>query len=144
MSYWRDQLAKLAFLPVKDARETISRLAAASLIEPQEVPRSADRAPSRTFYLWYVDYDKVVHALLNHHYKALANIQVQRQHQLNLRATLVKKRNRPEVRANPTIYLTVSDRMQLKELDKVVVALTVAEMRIDEDLFVLRDMGCFD
>lgn len=119
----------------------ISRLAAASLIEPQEVPRSADRAPSRTFYLWFVNYDKVVEALLNHHYKALGNIQAQKRYQLDLKSAVVAKRNRPEVRANPEECLTTSERYQLAQLDKVIEALTVGEMRLDKDVFVLRDMN---
>lgn len=136
----RLQLAKLAFLAVKEARETISLLGALSLIEPQEVPRSADRAPSRTFYLWFVDYEKVINSLLGHHYKALASLRAQRQHQLGLRKSLVERRNRKEVRDAKDAGLTTSDRYQLKELDKVLEALSVAEMRIDQDIFVLKEM----
>ncbi|PKC12277.1 hypothetical protein RhiirA5_412067 [Rhizophagus irregularis] len=40
----------------------------------QEVPRSADRAPSRTFYLWDIDYKKCYDVLLNNYYQTLANI----------------------------------------------------------------------
>jgi DNA-directed RNA polymerase III subunit RPC3 len=127
----------MAFLTVKDTRENISKLAAASFIEPQEVPRSADRAPSRTFFLWFVDYPKVIQALLRHHYKALAAIQAQKDYQLGAKKALVEKRNKNRFDDSG---LTVSDRFQLKELEKVLEALTVGEMRIDQDIFVLRDM----
>ncbi|GAA5898808.1 hypothetical protein JCM5296_005613 [Sporobolomyces johnsonii] len=131
-------LARLAFLSVKDARETLGRLSDASLIEPQEVPRSADRAPSRTIYLWFVDFNKVVTALVGHHYKALANVQAQRIRQLELHRGLVEKRERSDVRADPGL-LTKRDREGIAELDQALEALAVAEMRIDEQLFVLRE-----
>ena len=132
------QLARLAFLPVKEAREVLSQLSSAGLIEPQEIPRSADRAPSRTIYLWFVDFNKVVTSLIHHHYKALANLQAQRQHQLELRRGLVDKRERSDVRADPSL-LSARDREMIVELDKVLDALSVACLRVDEQLFVLRE-----
>ncbi|CEQ40776.1 SPOSA6832_02433 [Sporobolomyces salmonicolor] len=131
-------LARLAFLSVKDARETLGRLSDASLIEPQEVPRSADRAPSRTIYLWFVDFNKVVTALVGHHYKALANVQAQRVRQLDLHRGLIEKRERSDVRADPSL-LSKRDREGIAALDQTLEALAVAEMRIDEQLFVLRE-----
>lgn len=38
----------------KEVRPLLAALAADSLISTQEVPKSADRNPTRTFYLWYV------------------------------------------------------------------------------------------
>lgn len=37
----------------KDVRPLLSAMAADSLISLQEVPKSADRNPARTFFLWY-------------------------------------------------------------------------------------------
>lgn len=104
------------------------------------MPRSADRAPSRTFFLWYVDYEKVVSALLDHQYKALANLQAQKEYQLKLAKALVEKRDRSDVRAERDKLLSKKDKENLEELDKILEALTVAEMRIDQDVFVLREM----
>ncbi|KAK4702468.1 DNA-directed RNA polymerase III subunit RPC3, partial [Phenoliferia sp. Uapishka_3] len=133
-------LARLAFLPVKDAREVLGRLSSTALIEQQEVPRSADRAPSRTFFLWYVDYPKVVASLLDHQYKALANIQAQKMFQLQAYKGLVEKRERSDVRADPEGLLTNADRENAARLDEKLEALTTAEMRIDRDIFVLKEL----
>ncbi|GAA5858235.1 hypothetical protein JCM8547_005703 [Rhodosporidiobolus lusitaniae] len=132
-------LARLAFLSVKDAREVLGRLSNAGFIEPQEIPRSADRAPSRTLYLWFVDFNKVVTALVGHHYKALANLQAQRAHQADKRKALVEKRERTDVRENEAL-LTKRDLEMIQELDQTMEALAVAEQRIDEQLFVLREL----
>jgi DNA-directed RNA polymerase III subunit RPC3 len=40
-------------LAPKDVRPLLVALSADSLISTQEVPKSADRNPARTFYLWY-------------------------------------------------------------------------------------------
>ncbi|GAA5849254.1 hypothetical protein JCM9279_006427 [Rhodotorula babjevae] len=131
-------VARLAFLSVKEAREVLGRLSAAQLIEPQEVPRTADRAPSRTLYLWFVDFNKVVTSLIGHHYKALANVQAQRQHQLELRRGLVDKMERTDVRKDDSL-LTKRDQEGIVELEQTLEALAVAEQRLDEQLFVLRE-----
>jgi len=39
-------------MPGKDVRSLLTALAADSLISIQEVSKSADRNPTRTFYLW--------------------------------------------------------------------------------------------
>ncbi|KAK9685552.1 RNA polymerase III subunit C82, partial [Basidiobolus ranarum] len=47
------QISKIALVPGKVAREKLHQLAMAGLVELQEVPKSMDRVPSRTYYLWY-------------------------------------------------------------------------------------------
>ncbi|KDE03750.1 hypothetical protein MVLG_05755 [Microbotryum lychnidis-dioicae p1A1 Lamole] len=133
-------LARLAFLTVKEARETIARLRAMSFIESQEVPRSADRAPSRTFYLWYVDYPKVVRTLLDHQYKALANLQVQKTQLMERSSKVLEKSERTDVREDPKL-MDSRDKQLLDDLDKLMEALIVAEMRIDCQVFVLKDFA---
>ena len=47
------QIAKVAMMPNNAVRPLLSSLSSDFLISTQEVPRSADRNPTRTFYLWY-------------------------------------------------------------------------------------------
>ena len=49
------QISKVAMIAAKDVRPLLSALATDSLISIQDVPKSADRNPTRTFYLWQVD-----------------------------------------------------------------------------------------
>lgn len=116
----------------------LAKLSEARLIEPQEVPRSADRAPSRTLYLWYVDFNRTVTSLIAHHYKALANVQAQRSEQLERKKGLVEKRERTDVRENQAL-LSRRDQEESADLDWKMEALATAEMRIDKQLFVLRE-----
>jgi DNA-directed RNA polymerase III subunit RPC3 len=48
------QISKVAMMSPKDVRPLLSAMSAESLISIQEVPKSADRNPTRTFYLWSV------------------------------------------------------------------------------------------
>lgn len=49
-----EQISKVVMMAPKEVRPLLAALAADSLISTQEVPKSADRNPTRTFYLWYV------------------------------------------------------------------------------------------
>lgn len=54
MAHGGAQISKIGMMANKDARPLLSALSANSLISLQEVPKSADRNPTRMFYLWYV------------------------------------------------------------------------------------------
>ena len=46
------QIAKVAMMSAKDVRPLLSAMSAESLVSLQEVPRTSDRNPTKTFYLW--------------------------------------------------------------------------------------------
>lgn len=130
-------VARLAFLSVKDAREVIGRLREHGWITLQEVSRTSDRAASRTIFLWGVAYDSVVEKAVAHHYKALANAESQKKYQVELRRTVVDKREKWR-RDRKSVSMTSAEHEACRELDEALETLTVAQQRIDRDLFVLR------
>jgi DNA-directed RNA polymerase III subunit RPC3 len=46
------QISKIAMMPPKDCRPLLFSLSADAFVSLQEVPRGADRNPTRTFFLW--------------------------------------------------------------------------------------------
>lgn len=54
------QVAEFATAPRKTVRELLYILLKSHLVSLQEVPRTADRLPTRTFFLWGVPTQKVV------------------------------------------------------------------------------------
>ena len=59
------------------------RLFQLGIVQMQEVPRSADRAPARTIYLWKIMAPRSIHrALLYRAYKTLLNRMFCRYHHL--------------------------------------------------------------
>ena len=146
----------------KDVRPLLSALSSDFLISTQEVPRSADRNPTRTFYLWWVilktriypyprrlvflfcrhvDLAKAYSTLLASLYKTLFNIGARRQaeqEEPNVTAVLVK-RERTDV-AQDVNLLTRMEREVLAEWERKREMLDVLEMRVEEAVFILRDL----
>ncbi|KAG1819506.1 RNA polymerase III subunit RPC82-domain-containing protein [Suillus subaureus] len=138
------QIAKVAMMPNNVVRPLLAALSSDFLISTQEVPRSADRNPTRTFYLWYlvhVDLHKAYSALLGHLYKTLYNIGMRRQaeqEEPTVKAVLAK-RARTDVAQDETL-LSRMERDVLKEWETKQEKLTVLEMRVEEAVFILRDL----
>ena len=68
------QIAEMAMIPVKDTRELLYKLLKAEYVQIQEVARTSDHAPSRTFYLWRVDLLRVVEQVGRDLYRATSNL----------------------------------------------------------------------
>jgi len=137
------QISKVGMMANKDVRPLLSAMSADSLISLQEVPKSADRNPTRTFYLWYVDLQKAYSVLLDHLYKTLYNIAMRRQAEEEEPAikAVLQKRQRSDVSQDEERLLTRNEREVLAQWEKKREKLTVLEMRIEEAVFVLRDLG---
>ncbi|KAG2348555.1 hypothetical protein BDR05DRAFT_957192 [Suillus weaverae] len=135
------QIAKVAMMPNNVVRPLLAALSSDFLISTQEVPRSADRNPTRTFYLWHVDLHKAYSALLGHLYKTLYNIGMRRQaeqEEPSVKAVLAK-RARTDVAQDENL-LSRMERDMLKEYETKREKLTVLEMRVEEAVFILRDL----
>ncbi|KAG6897841.1 hypothetical protein C0992_010329 [Termitomyces sp. T32_za158] len=135
------QVSKVAMMAAKDSRPLLAALAADSLISTQEVPKSADRNPTRTFYLWYVDLNKAYSVILGNLYKTLYNIRMRRRAEMeasDVRAVL-EKRERSDVSQDESL-LSRLERDILKEWEMRQKRLTVLEMRVEETMFILKDL----
>ncbi|KAI0086297.1 RNA polymerase III subunit RPC82-domain-containing protein [Irpex rosettiformis] len=139
------QISKVGMMDPKDVRPLLTAMAAESIVSLQEVAKSADRNPARTFFLWYVDLQKAYAVIISNLYKTLHNIvrrrQVEEEEPL-LRAVL-DKRQRSDVSQDEERLLTRNEREMLAKWEKKCEKLTVLEMRVEESVFILRDMGTF-
>jgi len=70
------QVAELATAPRKQAREMLHQMLKGQFVELQEVPKFADRAPARTFFLWGVNVKAVHDILLDQFYAAYSNVRL--------------------------------------------------------------------
>lgn len=123
-------------------RPLLTSLSADSLVSIQEVPKGADRNPQRTIYLWYVDLHKAYSVLLGNFYKTLFNIGMRRRAEEE--DTIVKavreKSERTDVREDSSL-LSRTEREVLKQWEERRDKLTVLEMRVEEAVFILRDLA---
>ncbi|KAH9180362.1 hypothetical protein EDB89DRAFT_1918813 [Lactarius sanguifluus] len=136
------QISKLTMIAPKDVRPLLSAMSAESLISIQEVPKSADRNPTRMFFLWYVDLPKACSVLLGNLYKTVYNINVRKQAETEERGikAVSEKRERSDVSQNEGL-LTRNERETLREWESRIEKLTVLEARVEEVVFILNDFG---
>lgn len=137
------QISKIGMMAPKDVRALLAILSAESLISVQEVPKSADRNPARTFYLWYVDLPKAYSVLLASLYKTLYNISRRKQAEADdpVVKAVLEKRQRSDVSEDEERLLTRNEREVLAVYEKKCEKLNVLEMRVEEAVFILRDFG---
>ncbi|KAF5358490.1 hypothetical protein D9756_001738 [Leucocoprinus leucothites] len=137
-----ESISKIVMMAGKDVRSLLTALAADSLISTQEVPKSADRNPTRTFYLWHVDQHKAFLAILGQVYKTLYNISMRRRAEQEVPEVkaVLEKRERSDVRQDESL-LTRLERELIKEWEGKLQRLTALEMRVEETLYILKDLG---
>jgi DNA-directed RNA polymerase III subunit RPC3 len=68
------QIAQIALLEIQEARKLLYLLMAGEMVHIQEVSKSSDKHPSKTFYLWGVDPNRVNSKLLDDMYKTVHNL----------------------------------------------------------------------
>jgi DNA-directed RNA polymerase III subunit RPC3 len=136
------QVGKVGMLPPKEVRPLLSGMASDGLVAMQEVPKSADRNPTRTFYLWYVDQKKSAVVVAGQLYKTLFNIGRRRvaEGEDALIKAVLEKRARSDVAMDEGL-LSRNEREMLAEYEGRCERLTVLEMRVEEAVFILKDMS---
>ncbi|KAH0584090.1 DNA-directed RNA polymerase III subunit RPC3 [Termitomyces sp. J132] len=135
------QVSKIAMMAPKDVRPLLAALAADSLISTQEVPKSADRNPTRTFYLWYVDLNKAYSVILGNLHKTLFNMRMRCRAEMEASDVnaVLEKRERSDVSQDESL-LSRLERDILREWETKQKKLTVLEMRVEETVFILKDL----
>ncbi|GAN01008.1 RNA polymerase iii subunit rpc82 [Mucor ambiguus] len=132
------QIQKLAMLPPKDVRFKLDVLLTHGIVDIQEVPRSADRATSRSFHLWFVSIDKCFDALITEIYRTITNLQQRKNEELVRRSRLLEKLSRIDVLANMQL-LNEIDKAEVSKMDTIVSRIEIAKDRLDAMLMIFRD-----
>ncbi|KAL1407341.1 RNA polymerase III subunit C82 [Vanrija albida] len=133
-----------AMIPLREARHILSELQKLSLIEIQEVPKTAAKGrnmfPGSDYHLWGIDLRKAYGFLLSGVYKTLANIVQRRSREMERRAGLLAKLDRPDLQGAIEQYLNAKDQTDLAELNNATTMLSLAETRTDLVVMMLRDL----
>ncbi|KAF8906013.1 RNA polymerase III subunit RPC82-domain-containing protein [Gymnopilus junonius] len=126
------QISKMVMMAPKDVRPLLVALSADSLISTQEVPK----------LLRYVDHQKAFHVILGRVYKTLYNILARRraEREHGEVAAVLDKRARSDVSQDESL-LTRVEREILDDWEVKEGKLTALEMRVEEIVFLLKDLG---
>ncbi|NXM33565.1 RPC3 polymerase, partial [Oxyruncus cristatus] len=152
------QVEDFAMIPAKEAKDMLYRMLSENLVSLQEIPKTPDHAPSRTFYLYTVNVAAAARMLLHRCYKAspkhqpAANLMERRQHETRENKRLLEKSQRVEaILASMQAtgaeaaqlreveeMITGPERQQLESLKRSVNKIDASENQVDETIFVLE------
>ncbi|XP_027529354.1 DNA-directed RNA polymerase III subunit RPC3-like [Neopelma chrysocephalum] len=146
------QVEDFAMIPAKEAKDMLYRMLSENLVSLQEIPKTPDHAPSRTFYLYTVNVAAAARMLLHRCYKSAANLMERRQHETRENKRLLEKSQRVEaILASMQAtgaeeeqlreveeMLTGPERQQLENLKRNVNKIDASENQVDETIFVLE------
>lgn len=133
------RLQEISLLSSKDLRQVLGGMQATGFVDLQEVPRDAQRQPSRTIYLWFYDPDRVCRNLLQDTYKAMSRCLQRIRFERNRLREFLDKTERSDVKGNEERYLSEAELKTLQQW-RAKEALLLGEVsRLDDLVAVLRD-----
>lgn len=68
------QVSEYAMIPIKETRDALYKMLKAGFVKIQEVAKSPEYHPNRSYYLWYADMSEIVKMLENERFKCILNL----------------------------------------------------------------------
>ncbi|NXU45109.1 RPC3 polymerase, partial [Drymodes brunneopygia] len=146
------QVEDFAMIPAKEAKDMLYKMLSENLVSLQEIPKTPDHAPSRTFYLYTVNVMAAARMLLHRCYKSVANLVERRQHEMRENKRLLEKSQRVEA-ILASMQATGAEAAQLHEVEEMITSperqqletlkcnvnkIDASENQVDETIFVLE------
>ncbi|XP_041465515.1 DNA-directed RNA polymerase III subunit RPC3-like [Lytechinus variegatus] len=146
------QIENFALIPAKEAKELVYQMFTENFITVQEIPRTPDHAPSRTFYLFTVDLCQVTFMLAERCYKSLINLMTRRHFESAENKRLIEKEQKVEA-ITASMQGSGADPAQLEEIEKTltqlekeqlqkykgrIAKLEQSELQTDQTIFILN------
>lgn len=133
------RLQEISLLPFKDLRQVLALMQSGGFVDLQEVPRDAQRQPSRTIYLWYYDADRIRSSVLEDTYKTMSRCLQRLRFERSRLKDFLEKTERSDVKGNEERYLSEAELHTLQQW-KAKEALLLGEVsRLDDMIAVMRD-----
>uniref|UniRef100_H3BCF6 DNA-directed RNA polymerase III subunit RPC3 n=1 Tax=Latimeria chalumnae TaxID=7897 RepID=H3BCF6_LATCH len=146
------QVEDFGMIPAKEAKDMMYTLLSENLVSlQQEIPKTPDHAPSRTFYLYTVN-TLPAETLLFHSHQTVANLIERRQFETKENKRLLEKSQKIEA-ILASMQATGAEEVQLQEIEEMITAperqqlktlknnvnkLDTSENQVDETIFVLE------
>ncbi|MBN3292953.1 RPC3 polymerase, partial [Polypterus senegalus] len=146
------QVEDFAMIPAKEAKDMLYTMLSENLVSLQEIPKTPDHAPSRTFYLYTVSLLPTARMLLHRCYKTVANLIERRLFETKENKRLLEKSQRIEA-IIASMQVTGAEETQLQEVEEMITAperqqletlkqnvnkLDASENQVDDTIFLLE------
>ncbi|KAG2462672.1 RPC3 polymerase, partial [Polypterus senegalus] len=115
------QVEDFAMIPAKEAKDMLYTMLSENLVSLQEIPKTPDHAPSRTFYLYTVSLLPTARMLLHRCYKTVANLIERRLFETKENKRLLEKSQRIEA-IIASMQVTGAEETQLQEVEEMITA----------------------
>ncbi|NXU22365.1 RPC3 polymerase, partial [Thalassarche chlororhynchos] len=115
------QVEDFAMIPAKEAKDMLYKMLSENFVSLQEIPKTPDHAPSRTFYLYTVNVLSSARMLLHRCYKSVANLMERRQYETKENKRLLEKSQRVEA-ILASMQATGAEDAQLQEIEEMITA----------------------
>uniref|UniRef100_A0A4W6FT52 DNA-directed RNA polymerase III subunit RPC3 n=1 Tax=Lates calcarifer TaxID=8187 RepID=A0A4W6FT52_LATCA len=115
------QVEDFAMIPAKEAKDMLYTLLSQNLVQLQEIPKTPDYAPSRTFYLYTVNQLPTARMLLQNCYKTVANLIERRLYETKESKRLLEKSQRIEA-ILASLQASGAEPEQLTEVEEMITA----------------------
>ncbi|KAI9775081.1 MAG: RNA polymerase III subunit C82 [Geoglossum umbratile] len=133
------QVSNISLLKQKETRAALTSLYESGFIQLQEVPRDANRQPSRTIYLWYFDVESCRQLVLQDCYKAMARCLQRANAEKGKMRPLLAKAERTDVVGREEHYLSKIERAALQSWKEKEERLLGQVTRLDRLVGIFRD-----
>ena len=131
-----DTIAESAMVPAKDARELLHRLYKSNYISLFYLQQAKQHNPANAMYLWFVDNDKIKKTVLLNTFKALYNLRLRRQHEVEVGKDWIERaKEAGETDENDSEL----DKLNYNKFCQGLERLDNACLQLDETLMLLKD-----
>ena len=150
------QISEHTLIPPQELNDILSRLFRESMISLQEVPRIEEYNPSKTFYLYSFDIESVRKILLDRAFQIIGNMVVKRGSVSEEAGPVLKKEERVSALlaeeggaatadrlSEIELMLTPGEKQQARNSRMMLDRLEIAEIFIDESIFILSHFHTF-
>ncbi|KAL2863475.1 putative DNA directed RNA polymerase III subunit Rpc82 [Aspergillus lucknowensis] len=133
------RLQEVSLLPFKDLRQVLASMQTGGFVDLQEVPRDAQRQPSRTIFLWFYDPDRIRDNILQDTYKSMSRCLQRLRFERGRLKEFLEKTERSDVKGNEELYLSEGELERLREWRAKESLLLGEVARLDDMVAVMRD-----
>lgn len=136
----KSQLANIALSTPKEIRSELGRLHQAGHLAVQELPKTADRAASRTVYLWYFDREKARQSILHDIYKAMCRTIQRIEAEAKEKHALIDKVSRTDIaEGEEALVLSSAEKREWLRWKAIQVCMWTQVERMGRQVEILRD-----
>ncbi|PNW72301.1 hypothetical protein CHLRE_16g673900v5 [Chlamydomonas reinhardtii] len=133
------QIADLAMLPAKDTRELLYLMLQGGFVMLQDIPKTADRAPSRTFYTWRVNMTSLSDSTAAQLYRSAGRVWQRLQFETEKEKDLVALIESAKETRTVNFNLTTAQRQAVARLKRVNEVMETSLAHLDQMIAVFND-----